>query len=367
MQNRPRPFSGISVRFKNNWQFVAASASEWRAVASAENPLTSAHSYQTIQVRDRDALYCCFRSYVAPVLLIVVQVGLTIVCNAAAVSPRILLLDGAVVGNEVIAVGERGAIIRSADHGRTWQPSVSPSRATLTAVSFAAPTAPRLGWAVGHDAQIIATTDAGRTWTKQYQGDNLQDSFLDVIALDAQRIIAVGAYGLFVDTTNGGQTWTRRKLSDDDYHFNRISRGPTGTLYLAGEHGTLLQSTDAGLTWTSMGRPYEGSFYGVLAVDRRLLLAHGLRGRIYRSIDAGESWQLVPTPEPVLIASAIKLRTNQIVFAGAGNALIISPDLGHSVKATPLPASTAIAEILELPDGNLLALGEAGATVLPKP
>jgi photosystem II stability/assembly factor-like uncharacterized protein len=286
---------------------------------------------------------------------------------AAETSPRILLLDAAVVGSEVVAVGERGAILRSADNGKTWQPSVSPSRATLTAVSFAASSAPRPGWAVGHDAQILTTADAGQTWTKQYQGEDLQDSFLDVLAIDAQRVIAVGAYGLCVVTADGGRTWTRRKFSDDDYHFNRISRGPTGTLYLAGEHGTLLQSTDAGQTWTSMGRPYAGSFYGVLTVDRSVLLAHGLRGRIFLSLDAGESWQPVATPEAVLIASAIKLRSNHLVFAGSGNALLVSHDLGYTVKATALPTPAAIAEIIELPDGNLLALGEAGAMVLPKP
>jgi photosystem II stability/assembly factor-like uncharacterized protein len=287
--------------------------------------------------------------------------------SAAEDNARILLLDAAVVGSDVIAVGERGAILRSADDGRSWQPVLSPARATLTGVSFANPDAPRLGWAVGHDAQILATKDAGHTWAMQFQGDDLQDSFLDVIALDAQHVIAVGAYGLFTHTQNGGQTWTRRKLSDDDSHFNRITRGPAGTLYIAGERGTLLQSADAGNNWASMGRPYEGSFYGVLPVDRSLLLVHGLRGRIFRSLDAGGSWRPVATGETALIATAIKLRNNHLVLAGSGNALLVSHDGGQTMTALPLTGSAAVAEIIELPDGNLLALGEAGATVLPKP
>ena len=287
--------------------------------------------------------------------------------TAANIAARFLVLDGAVVGREVIAVGERGAIIRSANLGRSWQASRSPSRATLTGVSFAPANPPRNGWAVGHDAQILASSDGGRTWARQYQGENLQDSFLDVLAVDERRVIAVGAYGLFVDTTDGGQTWRHRKLGQDDFHFNRISRGPSGTLYLAGEHGTLLRSVDAGENWSPMASPYEGSFYGVIALEERTLLAHGLRGRIYRSVDDGQTWDLIPTTEPRLLATAVRTRGGRIVFAGQARTLLTSSDAGKSVQSEPAPLPTAIAELLELPDGSLLALGEAGAILLPQP
>ncbi|MES2693446.1 MAG: YCF48-related protein, partial [Verrucomicrobiota bacterium] len=223
----------------------------------------------------------------------------------AITTPRMLLLDAAFTADALIAVGERGTILRSTDQAATFQPIASPTPTTLTAVSFAP--ASSLGWAVGHDALILATTDAGKTWSRQYQGENIQDSFLDVLALDAQRVLAVGAYGLCVVTIDAGKTWARRKLSDDDYHLNRLSRGPTGTLYLAGEHGTLLRSTDAGATWSKIPTPYEGSFYGILPLTERAILAYGLRGHAYRSIDDGATWTQIPTPSPVLLATAAQL------------------------------------------------------------
>ncbi len=67
-----------------------------------------------------------------------------------------LLLDGAVVGSEVIVVGERGAILRSEDNGRSWQFAAGPARATLTGVSFATLTAPRHGWAVASDGRGLS-------------------------------------------------------------------------------------------------------------------------------------------------------------------------------------------------------------------
>jgi photosystem II stability/assembly factor-like uncharacterized protein len=277
---------------------------------------------------------------------------------------RLLLLDGCVVGNDVIVVGERGMILRSSDQARTWRRLPSPVKATLTGISFATLTAPRLGWAVGHDAVILASTDAGATWTKQYQGDSLEDSFLDVIALDAQRAIAVGAYGHFLITTNGGKEWTRRKVIEGDDHLNRITRGPGNTLYLAGEHGTLLRSPDLGANWVPLDTKYEGTFYGILPLERGVILAHGLRGRVFRSSDEGESWEQVATPRPSLLATALRLRSNQLVLGGQAGSLLVSRDLGRTLVLVPDSLGTGIAELLELPDGSVLALGEAGATRL---
>jgi photosystem II stability/assembly factor-like uncharacterized protein len=287
---------------------------------------------------------------------------------AADVSPRMLLLDGTVAGSAVIVVGERGAILRSGDAATTWQAATSPAAVTLTGVSFA-PDGLR-GWAVGHDALILATTDGGQTWRKQFQGENLQDSFLDVLAVDGPHVIAIGAYGMFLTTSDAGQTWTRRKVLDDDYHLNRISRGPTGTLYLAGEHGTLLRSTDNGTRWSRLPAPYEGSFYGILPLDRRTLVAYGLRGRVYRSVDDGDTWQPVATPQPGLLATAVRLKSNTLILGGNARSLFVSRDYGKSIAPLLWPAGAAggsVAELLELSDGGLLALGEAGVTVIRQP
>ena len=284
--------------------------------------------------------------------------------QATEIVPTMLVLDGALAGSAIIVVGERGTILRSTDSGRTWQPTAVSASATLTGVCFA--TGTLQGWAVGHDALILGTGDGGRTWRKQWQGDNLQDSFLDVIALDARHIIAVGAYGLYVSSADGGQTWVRRKISDDDFHLDRISQGPTGTLYLAGEHGTLWRSADRGARWERLASPYDGSFYGILPLDARTLVAYGLRGRIYRSTDDGASWVPVPNAFSGLIATAVRTAGGALVFAGQARGWLVSRDSGCSVAAWPIPVTSAVAQLMSLPDGSLLSLGEAGAVLLPR-
>lgn len=285
---------------------------------------------------------------------------------AASAAPRMLLLDAALAGDTVVAVGERGAIVYSADGGATWQNAVTSARATLTGVTFAPGGAPYRGWAVGHDALILYTTDSGRTWTRQFQGENLQDSFLDILAIDVQHVIAVGAYGLFAATTDGGKTWTRRRLGDDDFHFNRISRGPTGTLYLAGEHGTLLRSVDHGANWQPIPAAYEGSFYGILPLGERELLAYGLRGHVYRSTDDGATWTQIDTSLATSLATAVRTQ-NTILLAGQARTLLASADAGRTFAPDSNPPATAVAEMLILPDGRVLAVGEAGVAYLPMP
>lgn len=289
----------------------------------------------------------------------------TLLAVANPITPRGLLLDGALAGTDVVAVGERGTIVRSADNARTWEAVPLVTRATLTGIAFAADG--RHGWAVGHDALILGTSDSGQTWIRQWQGPNLSDSFLDVVALSNTHVVAVGAYGLFVQSSDGGKSWARRKIIEDDYHLNRVARGPSGTLYIAGEHGTLLRSKDGGQNWTQIASPYDGSFYGILPLDQRTLIAHGLRGRIFRSADDGETWSPVAAPQPMLLATAIKLKSNFIAIAGQARALLVSRDYGRSVSPWAVPFTAAVAELLELPDGSVLALGESGATLLPKP
>jgi photosystem II stability/assembly factor-like uncharacterized protein len=292
-------------------------------------------------------------------------IGAVFLPALVAAAPRSLLLDVAVAPATMVAVGERGGIFRSTDAGATWQQANSGTHATLTAVAFLPDG--RHGWAVGHDAIILATTDAGLTWTRVYQGENLDDPLLDVCAVDATSLIAIGAYGQYVESRDGGKTWNTRRIQEDDYHLNRITRAADGTLYIAGEHGTLLRSGDNGGTWEGIHTPYDGSFYGVLPLADDSLIAYGLRGRIYRSEDRGDDWAAVANDRRVLLACALRLRSGAVVLAGQARMFFISHDEGRTFVPWDAPLTTGVAELVEADDGSLLAFGEAGLSRLPVP
>ena len=218
-----------------------------------------------------------------------------------------LLLDAALAGSRIVAVGERGYVLLSDDAGRTWRPVRTPLQATLTAVYFADD---KSGWAVGHDAVILHTEDGGESWRIQDYAPDLQSPLLDVWFADAKQGLAIGAYGLFLETWDGGETWSSRQISEDDAHHNAIVEAVDGRLYIAGEYGRILRSSDRGETWRALASPYEASFFGILAPPDGTLLVFGLRGRAYRSEDGGTTWGTVVTEAlgagvPVIVADLV--------------------------------------------------------------
>jgi photosystem II stability/assembly factor-like uncharacterized protein len=318
----------------------------------------------------RDAGVSAFRAIPLHGLLLGLLAGWFLAAPCQAADPatdlatRTLLLDAQAFGQTVVAVGTGGHILRSADGGKTWQLARVPTIATLTGVHFPDE---QHGWAVGHDAIILHSDDGGLTWIKQYQGPDLQVSFLDVYFVDAQTGFVAGAYGQFLSTADGGRTWTQRPIITEDFFLNRLSRGLDGTLFLAGEHGTLLRSNDRGTTWVPIRTPYDGSFYGVLPLGPKTLLAHGLRGSLFRSEDNGDTWQAVSQDQHVLFATAVRMRNGIIVAAGQARSFTVSRDDGRSFASWSPGLTTGVAELIEAADGTLLAFGEQGITRLPAP
>jgi photosystem II stability/assembly factor-like uncharacterized protein len=115
-----------------------------------------------------------------------------------------LLLDGQVIGDRIIVVGERGHILLSEDHGVSWQQQETPTRANLTSVFFIDPAS---GWAAGHDSVILQSRDGGRHWQEVYADPEDERPILDLWFRDMNHGYAVGAYGLFLATEDGGKSW----------------------------------------------------------------------------------------------------------------------------------------------------------------
>lgn len=283
----------------------------------------------------------------------------------APLAAQALLLDVASTGGQLVAVGDHGHVVISRDNGRTWTQSLTPTRALLTAVSF--PDAQH-GWAVGHDGVILHTSDGGLTWVRQDDGRSRDNVYLDVLFRDPLHGFVVGAYGRFLTTSDGGKTWIASQPSADEVHYNRISAGQDGYLYLSGESGTTLVSSDGGKNWIKAEVPYDGSLFGILPLDNGRIITYGLRGHILRSEDHGASWVPLNNDVKVLIMGGIRLRNGVTVLGGQGGNFFISRDAGHSFSHwKPAGFGTSIADLAEAGDGTLVTVGEAGAVRLKLP
>ncbi len=303
---------------------------------------------------------------------LIVSQGLQPVCAAddyAIASSRAahgLMLDVVQAGRRLVAVGERGHILHSADQGLTWQQARVPTRQLLTALYFVDG---QHGWAVGHDAVILATSDGGLSWRKQHEDPDREAPLLDVWFQDVDDGFAIGAYGLVLQTRDGGQTWkevSERLPNDDQYHLNGIAMIPDGGLFVVGEQGSLYRSADAGATWTAVPSPYTGSWFGVIDTGQpRTLLIYGLRGSLYRSEDFGDSWQPVEVSDAqgVLasgLAGAARLDSGEILLVGNAGSVLRSRDQGHRFSLYRRADRRALAGVTAAGPDRWVLAGQGG-------
>jgi photosystem II stability/assembly factor-like uncharacterized protein len=282
----------------------------------------------------------------------------------AATMQRLLLLDAERAGSRIVAVGDRGAIVYSDDQGKTWLRARSPAAPLLTALDFLDD---QLGLAVGHDAVILLSRDRGETWEQVFSAPSEQRPLLDVLFLDRDHAIAVGAYGAYYESSDGGRGWKARKVLPDDRHLNAIVEVGDKHLVLLGEAGTILISGDAGASWRPVPSPYKGSFFGGVVAEDGAVVAFGLRGRIFRSTDKGATWSPVDNPSVAALMGGDKLPDGALVIAGAAGRALVSRDGGRSFVPVATGTSRALAKpVLGGPD-EVLLLGEAGVRAVPLP
>lgn len=279
-----------------------------------------------------------------------------------------LLLGIVQTGEQLVAVGDRGTILLSAD-GAKWEQVPVPAHSTLTAVSFADA---RNGWAVGHDATILHTNDAGRSWSLQNFQPKDSKPVLGVLALDAQNAYAVGAYGLFLSTADAGSTWTpvdAPAILQEGPHLNALIKLNNGDLFLVGETG--LAGILDGSQWRRLKLPYEGSLFGGLPHGERGALVYGLRGNVYVTSDVrSNAWTQINTGTVQSLFGGSLLPGGEAVLVGAdGAVLVVGAD--NKVRRNKAPegqneVSAGYAAVLPWKD-ELLVVSELGVTRLTNP
>lgn len=321
-----------------------------------------------------------------------------------------LILDMTRSGDRIIAVGERGHVLVSAD-GNEWRQIANvPLRSTLTAVTSIAGHV----WAVGHDGVILHSGDAGEHWEIQRRdlrgqpaegvdADDVRQGapLLDVLFTDAEHGFAIGAYSLLLTTSDGGKTWSGSRINasdaekatadvatvpaeqstepeDDsessvfsadelaigmevDAHLNAIARTDSGGFVIVGERGAVFRSRDDGRSWIRSQLPYDGSMFGIVGYEGDHVLAFGLRGHVFESTDLGENWTEVSTGSELSLMGGSALANGGVVIGGVnGIVLHRARDSEPLVLSTEKEAGTIAMALPAGAGGDLLIAGEHG-------
>ncbi|TBW48324.1 glycosyl hydrolase [Marinobacter halodurans] len=298
------------------------------------------------------------------------------------------MLDVADTGSRLVAVGERGFILLSDDRGHSWRQVQAPVSVTLTRVAFADA---QQGWAVGHAGVILHTVDGGLTWHKQLDGitianldlaqaqadfaadpskrntralrgakrlvaDGPDKPLLDIHFFNAQHGIVLGAYGLALETLDGGQHWhSIRDRIDNPYGFHLYKLAELdGKLFICGEQGLLLRSSDNGQHFTALQSPSQGTLFGMLTTKTGGLLAYGLKGVIYLSEDGGDSWQQIENSLPATLTAGRRLHDGSLLLVDEAGRRLLSRDNGHSFQASSLDNPTYLTGLVQTGDSGLV-------------
>ncbi|MBV6633449.1 MAG: hypothetical protein KI792_10525 [Alphaproteobacteria bacterium] len=292
----------------------------------------------------------------------------------APLADQVTAIDALSIQNDagaelIVAVGDRGQILRSNDLGESWEQSVSPVSTLLSAIDRT-PSGRLI--AAGHDAVILTSDDDGASWQIVFRQPDWEQPILDVHMLDDAQGFAIGAYGLFLETKDGGESWEQRFVFDGDSHLYDSVRLPDDTLMIVGEFGTILRSRDVGENWEELeSTPYGGTFFGILAPPAAAtdepILAFGLQGNVFATNDQGDSWERVPTGVSNGFYGGVWAEGQAPILIGHGGMLLFDdqPTADFNWRAVVREARKPLAGGLPLSDGTLLIYGETGLTRLP--
>jgi hypothetical protein len=299
----------------------------------------------------------------------------------APLAAKTTLLGLAQAGSRIVAVGQRGHILLS-DDAKAWRQVDVPVNAMLNRVRFRDA---KVGWAIGHDATILATADGGATWTRVHYDPEAR-ALYDLLVLDENRLIAVGAYGTYLVSADAGATWEPKAfpLADLGQHFNAIVRLADGTLFMTGERGLMARSKNQGETWDLLDSPYTGSFFGALPAGAKGALVFGLRGNLYVADDVAACPRLDPAtydpftretiPDERAFAQTkwhpVKRPTLEGLFGGVGdgavatlvgvNGVVVRVDLAaRAAQLLPVKAPETLNDVLAFGE-RWLAVGRRG-------
>jgi photosystem II stability/assembly factor-like uncharacterized protein len=192
-------------------------------------------------------------------------------------------------------VGDSGVILHTKNEGGNWEKQVSPTQEFLSAVEFVDN---NYGWICSRNS-ILRTTNGGYSWEIKYSEDLGEGRFRDIQFLNRNIGFVVGGKGSFgsigvlLKTDDGGETWqdvAPQSLST----LTHISIVDKQNICMCGFGGTILSTTDAGLTWTkrTLNISPSPSLTTIQFVDQN----NGWAGSrddwlgFYRTTDGGNTW-----------------------------------------------------------------------------
>ncbi|MEO8901522.1 MAG: hypothetical protein ABI488_07345 [Polyangiaceae bacterium] len=229
---------------------------------------------------------------------------------------------------------------------------------------------------------LWSSTDGGATYKKAgTAGDMILNRTIMLVwdPVDTKTFWESGIYGfedpftngVFKTTDNGASFKGYGALATIQSHNDSVSidfNDPDRKTMLAGGHeqtDTLFRSTDAGVTWTNIGKsltPDHGFCTFALVLDAKTMLAgcaasySKKSGGILRSTDGGDTWTEVSTKS--VVGRPLWATDGTLFWSGEGGGMYASTDQGKSFNSVADQATAGGVPPIELPGGRIASIGQ---------
>lgn len=195
-----------------------------------------------------------------------------------------------------LVAGTGGAIYVTTNNGTSWLPEVSGTTQTIKSIAIINYTNAA---AVGNGGLFIKTTDQGQHWSTTPTGTT-QNLHSIIEGCDSLELIAVGDYGLILRSTDFGQTWTPAS-TPGNAGVDAVAIDESHHMYAYGEDGITWESSDCGMTWYNPNAPITEEQINTEIVPRQTIgLDHnaagdtiylaGNHGAILKTTNQGANW-----------------------------------------------------------------------------
>jgi photosystem II stability/assembly factor-like uncharacterized protein len=106
---------------------------------------------------------------------------------------------------------------------------------------------------------------------------------------DTNTVVAVGTFGTLLRSTDGGVTW-KQQMIGTTHHLNGVSFGDANSGAAVGSYGVILHTTNAGATWVAQSSGTSEFLNGVCFTDAWTGTVVGSKGTILRTTNGGATW-----------------------------------------------------------------------------
>jgi photosystem II stability/assembly factor-like uncharacterized protein len=135
------------------------------------------------------------------------------------------------------------------------------------------------------DNQVWKTTNEGINWNSQWWSS--AHNLLSIIFTDINNGFMVGSTGDYFKTTNAGNNWIKTLILSSTDDFYKIKKSSDNKLYVVGETGTILMSSDLGITWIPMNSSTNKDLLAIYIINNNVGYIVGKDGIILKSTVLG--------------------------------------------------------------------------------